>query len=188
VPSFSLTSRSLLHFAPSWSLLVSHSLDADCELTRSLPVILRPKRRAANSRANYQTPVSITPVRTNGFAHSHPARCLKVFPTSWPGSSLVFIRHSPAASFRTLNSHPDSSLFLFDLLRDWSLLHGREPPASTPQPGSSARSCGNQVGKLLPPRKFCLRFGTFIWYKQFTESSVWLAGHFCLQLSSLSGI
>ena len=37
----------------------------------------------------------------------------------------------------------------------------------------------NQVGKLLPSRKFRLRPGTFIWYKQFTESSVWLAGQFC---------
>ncbi len=38
---------------------------------------------------------------------------------------------------------------------------------------------GTQVGKLLRSRKFRLRLNTFIWYKQFTESSVWLAGRFC---------
>src|SRR5579863_15438 len=45
-----------------------------------------------------------------------------------------------------------------------------------------------QVGKLPASPKFCLRLDAFIWYKQFTESSVWLAGRFCRNSRRSSGI
>jgi hypothetical protein len=51
--------------------------------------------------------------------------------------------------------------------------------------GSRART---QVGKLGARRNFCLRSWSFIWYKQFTESSVWLAGRFCRNSRRSSGI
>jgi len=57
------------------------------------------------------------------------------------------------------------------------------PKLSTrPRPASQRdlrRFHRTQVGKLPTSQKFCLRPSAFIWYKQFTESSVWLAGRFC---------
>jgi len=46
----------------------------------------------------------------------------------------------------------------------------------------------HQTRKLASPSTSPLHNPAFICYKQFTESSVWLAGQIFLQLSSPSGI
>jgi hypothetical protein len=46
----------------------------------------------------------------------------------------------------------------------------------------------NQIGKLTHFSNYPLQFFLFIWYKQFTESSVWLAGCIVCNSRRASGI
>jgi len=47
---------------------------------------------------------------------------------------------------------------------------------------------GCQIGKLPQFSNWPLHFFPFIWYKQFTESSVWLAGRIVCNSRRASGI
>ena len=69
------------------------------------------------------------------------------------------------------------------------------PPGAAQAKGKSqeglspiGRATEDQVGYLMSFFYFPLRFSAFIWYKQCTESRVWLAGRFCRNSRRWSGI
>jgi hypothetical protein len=64
----------------------------------------------------------------------------------------------------------------------------RSIPLSRPPGSKFSHPRETQVGKLPASPKFRLRPDALIWYKQFTESSVWLAGRFCRNSRRSSGI
>jgi hypothetical protein len=113
-----------------------------------------------------------------------------------PGIRSIWhkIRHTPLAplsslflavhhSARGLELKREAGFLILNSLH-YSLITYMGYPSSSTRPRLASqrhrrRFGRTQVGKLPTSQKFCLRASTFIWYKQFTESSVWLAGRFC---------